>query len=312
MSNCTRPLTGLTPITDLGQNDYIVGAVGYAGGLYPNRSNQLPLTHDALGRIMASAIAPRSPSQRIVFASIGYSFTRMVWDEFEPLVAADPAVNPLVLPVNLAHPGKDASDIATQGDTYWTTHVPAKLALAGIQASEVQAVWINTGEASPTQPFPAHAAQLTSDVVKILQNVKYFFPNAQHAFLTSSHYMGYFGASVKEPASCYEQAWAIKWAIEKQLSGDPSMVCIGPGAVVPWVAWAGYPWCDGSAPRADGLSMLCPQDYTSDGGHPSPAGSKKLAEILLRDLKSMWPSKLWFCRVPTASVPETPPTQTAG
>ena len=146
------------------------------------------------------------------------------------------------------------------------------------------------------------------------RNIKTLFPNCRLAFLTSAHYHGYANQGGVEPFA-YEHAFGIKWTIEQQISGDPALDFHGAGEVAPWLGWAGYPWCDGSSPRAhDGLKMICPTDYYPDGVHPNVTGSAKLANVLLSDLLTTWVARPWAMNLPTGGTTGTPPpmTQSAG
>jgi hypothetical protein len=66
----------------------------------------------------------------------------------------------------------------------------------------------------------------------------------------------------------------------------------------PWIGWGPYLWTDGEKGRADGLTWSCPADVRDDGTHPSPAGSAKVARMLLRFFKTDPTAKSWFARTP--------------
>ena len=66
----------------------------------------------------------------------------------------------------------------------------------------------------------------------------------------------------------------------------------GIGANSPWHCWETYNWANGTTPRSDGLTWICPTDFNSDGTHPNANGRQKVATLLLnfldRDSTACW------------------------
>jgi len=68
----------------------------------------------------------------------------------------------------------------------------------------------------------------------------------------------------------------------------------------PLVIWGPYLWGDGLQPRqADGLIWEQRDFSFSDGTHPSPSGSQKVANLLLRFFKEDPSACSWFLRSST-------------
>lgn len=311
MANCSAPLTGLLPLTDLGAATYL----GFQGGLYPNGMNRPPDAHYGAGRRLARQIADiKAAGQPVAFAGLGFSGALRTWTSFTDLHAAHPHTDKAVKLVNACKAGANADILMDPTKPYWTSHVPAALAAASVAAQDVRVVWIQTGMPPPAGAFPGHAQALQSMVAAIATNVKVQFPNCLIAYLTSGHYHGYADTPNLEPYGTYEQGFAIKWAIEQQIAGDTALKFHGAGTVAPWLAWAGYPWCDGASQRGDGLTMVCPDDFASDGQHPNQTGAAKLGAVLFNDLLDDWTAKEWMLNLPSGGGSGTPPppTQTAG
>lgn len=301
MSNCSQPNTGLIPINDLGTGYYTVQGNSYQGGFYPNGLNARPSQHEVAGRKIAKQILPMGPNNRIVFASVGYSFTRLTWEQFETLADGTAHINPKLKLANLAQASQDLSQLADRHDDYWTLHLPANLATAGVHAGEVQVVWLETGEPTIVGNFATRLAANTNYLISAIQNIKHYLPRVKMVYVTSSHYSGYKSTGTLEPQSCYDQAFPVKAVIELQINHDQRLDYWTPRPdAFPWLSWAGYPWCDGSSARGDGLTWACPADVISDGIHQSSTGATKLANVLLADLLADWTAKPWFLDNPDA------------
>jgi hypothetical protein len=77
----------------------------------------------------------------------------------------------------------------------------------------------------------------------------------------------------------YEGAFVVRWLIQGQLKGDPSLnydPAKGP-VKAPLLLWGPYLWADGTTPRKrDGL-IYAARDFDVDGTHPSESGRQKVA-----------------------------------
>lgn len=295
--DCSRTSTGLVPIVDLGTGTH----GGFEGGLYSGGSNARPPAHDAAGVAIASAIvpldaagAPDPVSGRIVLLSIGMSNTTQEFSTFVPLANAEPAKNPRVLLVDGAQGGQDAPTIANPSAAFWT-NVDARLAAAGATGAQVQVAWIKEAVAGPSLPFPGHADELRGYLETICGILHDRFPNLRLAFLSSRTYAGYADTALNPEPFAYESGFSVKWLIEDQIAGEPSLnYDAGAGAVEsPWLSWGPYLWTDGLAGRSDGLVWTC-DDTQDDGTHPSIAGREKVASLLLDFFLTDAAAAPWF------------------
>ena len=91
----------------------------------------------------------------------------------------------------------------------------------------------------------------------------------------------------------YESGFSVRWTIEDQLSGALEYDGASPSS--PWISWGPYLWADGTTPRSDGLTWSC-SDFGSDGTHPSDAGRRKVAELLLSFFRSDATAREWYLR----------------
>jgi hypothetical protein len=137
--------------------------------------------------------------------------------------------------------------------------------------------------------------KLAADLTRILRNLQEKFPNLKIAYLSSRTYGGYAGGPLNPEPHAYESGFAVKWVISGQIAGDPDLVfdpAKGP-VRAPWIAWGPYLWADGIKGRSGGFAWRR-EDFGLDGTHPSPAGQRKVAELLLGFLKSDATSRPWF------------------
>ncbi|HWA98830.1 MAG TPA: hypothetical protein VG713_10080, partial [Pirellulales bacterium] len=99
-----------------------------------------------------------------------------------------------------------------------------------------------------------------------------------------------------EPFS-YESAFAYKWLIEKQISGEPVLnydLAKGP-VEAPWLSWAAYLWTNGDQPRSsDGVVFGYDDFRENDRMHESPAGQRKVGKLLLDFFKNDSTTRGWF------------------
>jgi hypothetical protein len=114
-----------------------------------------------------------------------------------------------------------------------------------------------------------------------IRNIKTAFPNVKMAFV-STRTRSYSNnmASLNPEPYAYETGFGVKWMIEKQISGDPSLQFSGPNALAPYLCWGPYFWIDGQNRRSDGAIWNC-NDLISDFTHPSFSGVYKVSSQLL-------------------------------
>ena len=302
--------SSLVPLVDLGQGEY----QGFPGGLYPDGNNVRPAGHEAAGLALAAQVQPLdeqgkpSPAGKIVLLGIGFSNTVQAFDGFMQVTRADPNVNPKVTLVNGAVGGmsafliQDPNDHKT-GTKYWTT-VDDRLQAAGVTRSQVQVVWIKETDPAPHMGgFPKYIQALQAELANVVRILPARFPHLKLAYFSSRTYGGWAIApgggepGNSEPFS-YESGFAIKWLLEQQLQGDPTLN-FDPlkGAVrAPWLSWSAYLWTNGSTPRSDGVFFVYEDFRDNDHMHESPAGQQKVGHLLLQFFKTDTTTKPWFVR----------------
>ncbi len=295
--NCSAPPTGFPPINDLGKGLYR----GYQGGLYPNGLNTPPLKHLQEGLRQATQIGTRSFDKNYVaFVTIGMSNTTNESQALKSLLDTFSLKNRGLIFVNCAQSGMDVSRIVDTASPYWR-FVQTQLDSAKISARDVQVAWFKEAEMNPTDPvFPHHADTLVGYYTRILQHLRTFFPNLRICYLSSRIYAGYSTSTLNPEPYAYESGWAVKSLIEKQINVDTNL-SYGPWngqgplkGKVPWLAWGPYLWADGTTPRSDGLTWKCPDDFASDGTHPSSKGAYKVAAMLLDFFSHDIITRGWF------------------
>jgi hypothetical protein len=323
------------PLTDLGAAEYyrLTGRTGsppstwtferqpgVTGGLYPGGTNVRPAAHEAAGIALASAIQPLDASGApsadgtIGFASIGMSNTVHGFGAFMSRVRNDPAVSGRVTLVNGAAGGgvveswTDTSN-AAQYQRYWDWF-DAKLASARLTHAQIQVVWAEvTSVTLNNAGFPAGAQTLSGRILLMMRELRSRLPNVRIVYLsTRARAFNYFAG---EPVG-FEQGFAVKWLIERQIAGDPELnydPAAGP-AHVPYLSWGSYHWIDGPTPRLqDGRTW--PLSYTDrDCLHPSAEGYAAIADMLLQFLKTDTTATPWFLGVAVPPPPPPPPDVT--
>ncbi len=312
--------TTLIPLNDLGNAPY---AWGYYGGLWDVHNTgwvTIPDFHAQAGLQQAAKIVPRDangnpdPNGKIAFMAIGTANTQKTFDAFQQMAANDPRINhdSLVF-LNAAAPGRDV----TKTDFPWRGTYPiinsTVLAPANITPAQVQAVWIQEINDSPTVPLPiqfADAYLVKASLCDTLRQVKTEYPNVVVAYLSSPEYAGYNPTThyLSEPFA-YEDAIAVRLVIRGQIEfiqnndyiWDPR---IGPldynKDQAPWATWGPYLWANGTTPRSDGLTWER-SDFADDGVTLSDAGAAKSANMLLEFVLHEPTAAPWF--VPDGPVP---------
>ncbi|HYY92002.1 MAG TPA: hypothetical protein VE955_08435 [Candidatus Dormibacteraeota bacterium] len=297
-SNCAgTSVPGLVPLNDLGNRTY----AEFRGGLYPNGTNTMPLSHFNDGLALAKQVIPRdtlgnpSPNGKIVLISVGMSNTLLETNGLIQLAANDTTLNPRLVIVNGAEGGEDARSIVTNPAPYWS-YVDTQLSNAGVTPNQVQTAWLKEADANPTGSNITYATTLASQLVTILQMMHQNFPNLLLVYMASRTYAGYASSSLNPEPYAYASGFSVKWVIEAQINGTSSLnynASKGPVSA-PWVAWGSYFWANGLVPRSDGLVWYC-SDFQSDGTHPSiPQGQLKVGRMLLAFFKTNPTSASWF------------------
>ena len=303
------------PLTDLGSNVYVRmdgQTTDYIGGLYPDGSNTRPPEHEAAGLAMAGQItpldvkgAPNESDGKIVMISVGMSNTQQEFQAFMDMVNADSDINPKLFIVSGALGGQTADRWVDSEARTWE-EVNARLAHYKVSPQQVQVAWVKQTLTRGGE-FPDKALELQADLEAIVRNLKALYPNIKIAFFSSrTHSYTYQRGLSPEPAAL-ETGFAVKWMIEKQISGDPELNFDPARGEVkaPFLPWGPYLWIDGVNPRSDGQVWLT-DDLAEDCTHPSLSGQKKVAEMLMAFFKTDALAVNWFLVAPPTPLPTQP------
>ncbi|MBK6730074.1 MAG: T9SS type A sorting domain-containing protein [Bacteroidetes bacterium] len=292
---CDNDSTGNIPLTDLGAGTYL----GEQGGLYPGGQNTMPSSHLKAGRKMARSIVPLDSlgnedwvNGKVLFIGMGASTAGNTWNHFMEIFDTLSNVNPYLTLNNacLGAKGIEMMIDTTYNNWYWDDEIIPKLASKNSSQAQVQVVWIKTASKVDTiMEFPLHPSAI-ADKYEILMGVlQAKFPNLKLVFITSSVYGGYadpiktFYDVVSEPGS-YWNGFGVKWAIERQILGDPDLKYKGGSKKAPFMGWGPYVWADGVNPSSKGLYWNCEEDFADDGGgYHLTNGGKNKESNLLRD-----------------------------
>lgn len=316
-SDCRRISVDLTPLTELPPERY----QGHVGGLYHTGQNTPPADHLAVAKRRIDDIMPLAPdgspssTGRIVLLSLGIDMATMEYQAFMDLADGDPQINPAVLLVDGAQGGRQAEGVTSADSEYWN-RVDARLADAGGTSEQVQAIWLKYAERQPRGPFPEHAEALRDELQTIVEIAHNRFPNLQIVYLSSRIYAGYATSRLNPEPYAYESAFAVRWLIEKQASGDRELNADPRAGEVraPALMWGPYMWADGLTTRGDGLEWHC-SDFEDDGTRPSATGRQKVANMLMAFFKTDETAKPWFMvdeqATPIASATSLPTNTTA-
>ena len=303
-----KPPVGLKPLGDMTATDRYRGQ---DGGLYGGGKNDPPEMHLQAALRQAKMIQPLDaqgkPAEdgKIVLISVGMSNTTQEFSTFVRLANADTAKSPKVVIVDGAQGGMTASRWATTN----LRSVPGpnrgpwdvldqRLRKAGVTAQQVQVAWLKQAEIGPANlgEFPKHAEALKGYTVGLLNKLHEKFPSLRIVYLSSRIYAGYARTPLNPEPYAYESAFAVRWLIQDQVKGDPKLNFDPERGVVksPLLLWGPYLWADGEKGRKAGDLVWKPEDLGGDGTHPSPSGQRKVAELLLRFVKSDPTAKVWF------------------
>jgi hypothetical protein len=273
---------------------------GEIGGLYPGGSNVRPPEHEAMRLIMASQIVPLDAmgnpdpvNGKIALVSIGMSNTYMEFKTFIQQANDNPDINPQLILVNGAHPGWTADKWVDPDADAWR-YVYQLLRDRGLTPAQVQVAWMKQTHVR-TGSFPEWPLKLEQNLELISRNLKTNFPNIKIAYYSSRTRSYNIGRGLNPEPSAYESGFSVRWLIEKQINGDPSLnFDPNKGEVVaPYLSWGPYLWIDGENARSDGQVWL-QEDMVRDCTHPTMSGTVKVAAMLLDFFKSDTTTVGWF------------------
>lgn len=305
-----RSSVGLKPLIEMSADDRYKGE---DGGLYGGGKNDPPEGHQAAARVALRRIAPLDaqgkPSKEgaIVLLSVGMSNTFGEFRMFQERAEKNPKKAREVVLVNGAVGGAGAASWARGAERVWST-VADRLKEAHVTPEQVQVAWMKHADPGPDpdSQLLAYAKNLKDWEISILHLLKSKFPNLQVCFLSSRIYGGYNIAGIRlinpEPFA-YESAFSVRWVIQDQIRGEPSMnfdPAKGP-VRAPVVLWGPYLWADGIRPRkADGL-VWERKDLGEDGVHPPAREDRRWRRC------SYLSSRTIPGRPPGSPNPESPP-----
>ena len=330
----TTPVSDPKIVASLVPLDELTGIYkGEDGGLYGGGKNTPPSVHLSAYLKEAKRIQPLDAEGKpagdgkIVLLSIGMSNTTMEYSYFKKVADADAEKSPHVVVVDGAKgartglawsldgvsllPAGEQERIMKAfalvgrnitrgfGDTW--TGVEEKLKASGVTTRQVQAVWIKQAEAMPGKlgEFPAHAKVLQASIVDTLNIARHLYPNLRVAYLSARIFGGYATTALNPEPYAYEEAFAMRWVIQDQIKGEPRLNCDPARGEVksPVAVWGPYLWANGITPRkSDGL-VWKPEDFvSSDHTHPDTSARQKVADLLLRFLKTDAGARRWFVK----------------
>lgn len=304
--NCNNTSVGFPPIADLGTS-YWQGA---QGGLYPNGFNYRPAAHNQAGLNIAQNILPLDTAGnvdlvngKVVWLSVGMSNTTMETQFLIPMTDTFSLINPKLILVDGAQGGQDIVIINDPNANFWSI-INQRLSNLGLTNKQVQVIWFKQAEKMPTDTAFASYPDALKEKFKIaLQIEKSKFPNTKLAYLTNRIYAGYATSQLNPEPFAYYASWSVKRLIEDQINGDTSLTYTGVNPRVPWLAWGADVWADGTTPRSDGLTWICPTDFNNDGTHPSnPDGRQKVANLLFTFFTTDSTSTPWFLNHTTTTI----------
>lgn len=291
---------GFKPLTEMTAQDKYHGE---DGGLYGGGQNMPPADHQAAAKKQSAQIVPRDrdgkPAKdgKIALISISMSNWTQEFSMFKQMADRDPDKAPLVTVVDCAQGGQTMARWADPKANPWSV-AEQRLTQAGVTPAQVQVAWIKIANAGPTGELEQHGKRLQQDTVAVLQNARARFPNLHIVYLESRIFAGYGSGGLNPEPYAYEGAFVVRWLIQDQIKGNKELnYDAGRGTVkAPLLLWGAYLWGDGLTPRqADGL-VWKREDLGGDGIHPSDAGRRKVAELLLKFCKTDANVKSWFVK----------------
>lgn len=272
------------PITDLTTPYLGVGEPG----LYPGGLNVPSGAHLAYGIAQAAMITPRladgtaDANGLIGLVLLGISNANQEGARFEREADAHAEHAGRVVIVDAAQGGVGATEMDEASDPYWSSVFDHRLAAAGVDPDQVQAVWLKTslfGETS-TGAFPQRIEPLRTALRGLVGVLAERCPNLRLIFVSSRIWK-------PVPTFAYETGFAVKALIQDQLDDVGGL---GSG---PWIGWGPYLWADGTTPRLDGFTWQ-PEDIEGDGVHPAPTAEWKVANLLRRHLREHPLATGWY------------------
>jgi hypothetical protein len=315
---CTRDFQPVaTPLIDLGSAEYVRmdgTATGFTGGLYDGGSNLPPAAHRQAGLERANAIQPLGPggqpdpNGKIGMVSTGMSNAQMEFGRFLELANQHPERNPRLVIVNGALSNMTADRWNDPEFNLPWEELLNRVQQAGLTPEQVQVAWVKNTLTRGGE-FPAKAQELQGHLEAISQRLKSTFPNLQITYFSSRTRSYLIERGLSPEPVAFESGYAVRWMIEKQINGDPSLnFDPSQGNVqAPYLLWGPYLWADGTNPRSDGFTWQ-PEDMVEDCTHPSASGIEKVAGLLMDFFTTHETAQTWF--LSNSNPPQPTPTPT--
>jgi hypothetical protein len=291
---------GLKPLTEMTADDTYKGE---DGGLYGGGRNEPAAAHLKIAHSEAARIEPLDPAGTpatdgaIGLVSISMSNATLEFSRFKQLADRDPKRSPNVTIVDCAQNSQAMAQWVDPQGPAWM-EADRRLEVAKVSPKQVQVVWVKLANILPTGELTDHGKKLQKDTTAVVQNAKARFPNLRIAFLSSRIYGGWTTVPLNPEPYAYEGAFVVRWLIQDQLKGDPSLN-YDPAkgqAKAPLLLWGPYLWADGTTPRKrDGL-IYAARDFEVDGAHPSESGRQKVANLLLTFFQTDSLARTWYLK----------------
>ena len=128
---------------------------------------------------------------------------------------------------------------ANPGDRNPWTVLDQRLHQANVTAQQVQVAWVKQALAGPAGlgEFPKHAEVLKKHMVTLLNKLHEKFPSLHIAYLSSRIYGGYATTPLNPEPYAYESAFAVRWLIEDQITGEGTQVTAIAMGAIPMGRW---------------------------------------------------------------------------
>ncbi|MCE9603489.1 MAG: hypothetical protein K8U03_01150 [Planctomycetia bacterium] len=293
-----RTSVGLKPLNEMTASDVYKGE---DGGLYGGGKNEPPSAHAAAAKKETARILPRStdgkpsPDGKIVLISISMSNATQEFSTFKRIADAEERKSSQLTIVDCAQGGQTMAAWARADARAWD-EAERRLTAAGVSPEQVQIAWIKLANAGPSGELNEHGKRLYDDTLVVLQLAKEKFPNLRIAYLGSRIYAGYATTRLNPEPYAYEGAFIVRRLIRDQIQGKDALnFDAAQGSVkTPLVLWGPYLWGDGMTPRKQDGLIWERSDLAEDGTHPTHAGQRKVADILLKFFADDTDAKTWF------------------
>ena len=284
----------LGPLTDMSASDRYEGE---DGGLYGGGRNTPPDAHrrSAEAELMKirqlNTDGEPDESGTIGFVAISMSNATQEFSRFKQIADKSPLKSPKVTIVDCAQGGQAMAQWAPAEARPWV-EARRRLDAAKVSPKQVQVAWIKLANVGPTGGLQDHARKLERDTLAVLHNAKAQFPNLRIVYLGSRTWGGNASGGLNPEPYAYESAFAARWLIQRQISGDSELSL----TKSPLLLWGPYLWAEGVKGRKFDSLVWERADFGGDGVHPSEKGRQKVAELLLNFLTVDPLAKPWFTR----------------